>query len=54
MTKRIDRYLKIVNWARDRDTINGTLPLTRRARDGSIRVARWLRIEALAYDRYLA
>ena len=46
---RCDRYLKIVNWARDRYTRNGHLPLLIRGE-----IAPWVYIEKLAYARYIA
>ena len=46
---RCDRYLKIVNWARDRYTRNGHLTLLIGGE-----LAPWVHIERLAYARYVA
>jgi len=45
---RCDKYLKLVNWARDRYTRNGALKLTTGGKPHA-----WLRIENAAYERYL-
>ena len=47
-TASVDRYLHIVNWARNRYTRNGCLKIS-----GHNRLSRFSRIESLAYDRYV-
>lgn len=47
-TASVDRYLRIVNWARDRYTRNGCLKISSNGR-----LSRYSRIESLAYDRYV-
>ena len=45
----IDRYLKIVEWARNRYTVNGLLHLN----TGDI-LSRYSLIEKMAWNRYMA
>ena len=47
--QRADRYLKVVNWARDRYTVNGALRIS----TGS-ELSEYSKIEATAYERYLS
>lgn len=49
LLERCDRYLKIVDWARTRYTRNGFLPLMIGGK-----LAPWVHVEMLAYDRYIA
>ena len=49
LLERCDKYLKVVNWARDRYTRNGFLPMYL----GGGKMSPWVRIEELAFYRYM-